>query len=50
MYPALSSRRPLWSWVRCEGGVRMRVEEERGEEEEEEEPRSGPAITPQTVK
>ena len=54
MYPALSSRRPLWSWVECEGGVRRREEEEDGEEEEVEEeeegPRPGPVFTPQTVK
>lgn len=48
VYPALSSRRPLWSWVGCEGGVRRREEEEDGEEEEG--PRPGPRLTPQTVK
>lgn len=48
VYPALSSRRPLWSWVGCEGGVRRREEEEDGEEEEGLRP--GPALTPQTVK
>lgn len=50
VYPALSSRRPLWSWVGCEGGVRRREEEEDGEEEEEEGPRPRPTLTPQTVK
>lgn len=47
MYPAFSSRRPLWSWVGCEEGVRRREEEVDGEEEG---PRPGPAFTPQTVK
>lgn len=34
VYQDLSSRRPLWSWVECEGGVKRRMEEEDGEEVE----------------
>lgn len=51
MYPALSSRHPLWSWVRREGRSEKEMEEEDDEEEEEEEEeQTGPLLTPQTAK
>lgn len=51
MYPALSSRHPLWSWVKREGRSEKEGEEEDvDEEEEEEEEEAGPLLTPQTAK